>query len=208
MMLRFTTVTGALLLVHQVVYAGFFDCNVLYDEYESLMANQFLVAPERYVATKVNTFARTEFEQLQKGAFKLYPERADRGIGVFRSSANLHGKFLFRWLQPLPDQPPHVLIEQGVVYGRVADGYAPVLFAPLRLKPGSAVDLDTGRSAAFEPQGGPSAEKVRKQVDMVYLQEAQSGEYVLQAVNGALLHFPLESMCHRPQHGANSPRQN
>ncbi len=201
------TITGVLLLTHQIAYAGYFDCSVIYDEYDSLMANQFLVEPERYVATRSDKITRTEFENLQKGTFKLYPERINRGIGLFRSNSNLHGKFLFQWLQPFPDQPPHLLIEQGVVYGRVVDGYAPVLFAPIRLKPGSVVDFDTGRALALGRNGDPATDQTREQGDMAYVHEEHTGEYVLQAVNGALLRFPLESLCHRPQRNAiNQPK--
>jgi hypothetical protein len=163
------------------------------------MANQFLVEPDRYVSTLPQQISRSDHERLQKGIFKLHADRANRGIAVFRTNGNLHGKFLFQWIDPLPDQPPHVLIDFGVVYGRVADGDAPVYFVPLRLKPGAGVDLDVGRVMALDGGGGAVDDRARQQLDIVYRMDEQTGEPVLQAVNNASVHFPIESLCHRPQ---------
>lgn len=194
--------TLILCLVYRTVDAGYFDCSVIYDEYEDLMANQFLVEPDRYIATLPQQISRSDHERLQKGIFQLHADRADRGIAVFRTNGNLHGKFLFKWTDPLPDQPPHVLIDSGVVHGRVADGDAPVLLAPLRLKPGAGVDLDFGRAMALD-EGGPEIDdRARQQLDIVYRIDEPTGEPMLQSVNNASVHFPVESLCHRPQREA------
>jgi hypothetical protein len=191
-------------LTYRTADAGYFDCSVIYDEYEDLMANQFLVEPDRYVTTLPQQISRSDHEKLQRGIFQLHADRADRGIAVFRTNGNLHGKFLFKWTDPLPDQPPHVLIDYGVVYGRVADGDAPVFFVPLRLKPGAGVDLDVGRAMALD-DGGPAVDdRSRQQLDIVYHIDDQIGEPILKAVNNASVYFPIESLCHRPQPGVES----
>ena len=193
-------------LICPIAQAGYFDCSVIYDEYESLMAGQFLVEPDRYVPTIRDKISRSEYEQLQKNTFKLHSERADRGVAVFHTNSNLHGKFLFLWTEPLPDQPPHVLIEYGVVYGRVVDGFSPVFFVPLRLKPGSSIDLDIGRVIALSTKTLPDAGRVREQVDIEYRIDEITGEPFLRAVNNASLQFPIESLCHRPSVGTNQQR--
>lgn len=186
-------------LAYGTADAGYFDCSVIYDEYEDLMANQFLVEPDRYVATLPQQISRSDHQKLQQGIFQLHADRADRGIAVFRTNGNLHGKLLFKWMDPLPDQAPHVLIDYAVVYGRVADGDAPVFFVPLRLKPGAGVDLDVGRTMALD-DGGPAVDdRQRQQLDIVYYMDEQTGEPMLQAVNNASVQFPIESLCHRPQ---------
>ncbi len=163
------------------------------------MGNQFLLEPDRYVATLPQQISRSDHERLQKGIFQLHADRADRGIAVFRTNGNLHGKFLFKWTDPLPDQPPHLLIDYGVVYGRVADGDAPLFFVPLRLKPGAGVDLDVGRAMALDDGGPAVGDSVQPQLDIIYRTDEQTGEPILQAVNNASVHFPIESLCHRPQ---------
>jgi hypothetical protein len=192
-------------LASGITWAGYFDCSVIYDEYENLMANQFLVEPDRYIATLSQRISRSEHEKLQQGIFHLHADRADRGIAVFRTNGNLHGKFLFKWADPLPDQPPHLLIDYGVVYGRVADGDAPVFFVPLRLKPNAGVDLDSGRAMALD-DGGPGVDdRLRQQLDIVYRIEEQSNEPILEAANNASVHFAIESLCHRPQRAVEGP---
>jgi len=81
------------------------------------------------------------------------------------------------------------------LYGRVDDGYAPRRLAPIRIKPGFAPDLDSGRQV----------EAVRDAADVVSAPDPAADVIVgmdganlyLRAVNGARLWFPLESMCHR-----------
>lgn len=194
-----TTTIFILCLVFRTADAGYFDCSVIYDEYEDLMANQFLVEPDRYVATLPQQITRSDHERLQKGIFHLHADRADRGVAVVRTNGNLYGKFLFKWDDPLPDQPPHLLIDFGVVHGRVADGGAPVFLAPLRLKPGAGVDLDFGRVMALDDGGATIDDRARQQLDIIYRTDETTGEPILQSVNNASVHFPIESLCHRPQ---------
>lgn len=200
------TIIGIFGLTCTIAQAGYFDCSVIYDEYESLMASQFLVEPDRYVPTLRDKISRSEYEKLQKNTFKLHSERIDRGVAVFHTNSNLYGKFLFLWTEPLPDQPPHVLIEYGAVYGRVVDGFAPVFFVPLRLKPGASIDLDMGRVIPPSEKQSQGTKRIRGQADIEYRIDKQTNEPYLQAVNSASLQYPIESLCHRPSANTNQQR--
>ncbi len=176
-------------------YAGYFDCSVVYDEFDSLMNNQFLLTPDRYVATASPTLTRSQYENLQKNQFKLHEERRGMGVMVFRTDRNVHGKALYRFATPESGASPDLLLEHVIVYGRAADGYAPRWLPPARVKPGGFVDLDTGDTvnpalgADLETQSVPH-------YDFYY--RAQGDESVIESVAPALLYFPIESLCHEP----------
>lgn len=181
---------------------GYFNCAVIYDEFESLMNNQFLVEPDRFIATERQSLSRPQFERLQKGRFHLYPERADLGIAIFRTNQNLHGKMLFHW-EEVAGNETHLVIDEAVIFGRVADGYASTRHGPLRLKPGVRIDLDTfdyvipertGAAVATAPLRDPLED-----ADLVFGLDPGTGEPTLAAVNQASLQFPTETLCHDPQ---------
>lgn len=178
--------------------AGYFNCAVIYDEFESLMNGQFLVEPDQFATTLHDRITRNQFENLQKGQFRLYTERSDAGIAVFRTNQNLHGKMLFRW-QDAPDQTAHVIIVEAVVFARVADGYGPSVAGPLRVKPGTGVDLDTMSYVSMERDGqrdgDQSVPHTSASADLYYGLGADSGEPTLAAANGALVYFPVETLC-------------
>ena len=177
---------GLLALQVGAADAGYFDCNVVYDEFEQLMTKNFLVEPDRYVSVVAGRLTRKDFIDLQKGRFTLRAEREGFGIGIVQTNRNTRGKFLFSWNQsPREDLIP-LVIEETVLYGRVSDGYAPRRLAPIYVKPSFAVDLDSGQvlDAGHET------------TDVVY--NIQDGVFYIEAVNGASLQFPLESMCHAP----------
>ncbi len=178
---------------------GYFDCSVIYDEYEHLMANRFLVEPDRYVSTLANQITRNQYEKFQKKLFKLQADRNERGIAVFRTNGNLYGKLLFHWSAPLEDQQPHLLIENAVLYGRVVDGYAPMLLPPIRLKPGATLDLDTGIKETSAEDGPASGVPPHQLADLKYEIGDDDGEPRIRAVNNAQMQFPVESMCHQPK---------
>ncbi len=169
-----------------ITEAGYFDCNVVYDEFDQLMSKQFLVEPDRYVATIENRLTRKEFLELQQGRFTLHPEREGFGVAVVRTNRNIHGKFVFSWEQsPREDWLP-LIVQEAILYGRVDDGYAPRRLEPLFVKPASAVDLDEARVIEV---GEPAA-------DLLY--DVEDGVFYIEAINGASLSFPVESMCHAP----------
>ncbi len=174
--------------------SGYFNCSVIYDEFESLMNKQFLTDPDTFVSTVNQRLSKTEYETLQKGQFLLYEERADMGIAVFRTDENLSGKLLFRWSDPLVDGQSHLVIEHVVILSRVEDGYGPRRMGPFRIKPGFGLDLDTG---LYDTRIGQTPETAagKVTVDVRHGIDPESGEGIIEGANDAQLHFPLESMC-------------
>ncbi|MDD9852078.1 MAG: hypothetical protein OXU94_10060 [Gammaproteobacteria bacterium] len=181
---------------------GYFDCTVVYDEFHSLMNKRFLREPDLYVPVAEERFTRNEFLAAQKGIFSFGPGRPPLGIAVVATNRNTRGKLLLDWEQPEADGVRPLVIAGAVLYGRVDDGYAPRRLAPIRIKPGFALDLDSGRQveavrdAAGLPgnaAGGLSAPDPAADV----IVGMDGANLYLRAVNGARLWFPLESMCHR-----------
>jgi len=177
------------------VLAGYFNCSVIYDEFESLMNKQFLQEPDRFVSTVNQRLTRSEFEGLQKGQFTVYQHRAGMGIAVFRTNENLSGKLLFHWSEPLVDGQSHLIIENGVIFSSVRDGYGARRIGPFRVKPGYGLDLDTGQYDTHIGQTQSQTETIM--VDLTHSIDPDSGEPAIEAANDALLHFPVETMCNQ-----------
>lgn len=177
------------------VLAGYFNCSVVYDEFESLMNKQFLLEPDRFVSTVNQRLTRSEFESLQKGQFTVYENRAGMGIAVFRTNENLSGKLLFHWDEPLADGQSHLIIENAVIFGSVRDGYGARRIGPFRVKPGYGLDLDNGRYDTSIGQAQTESDGIV--VDLRHGVDPDTGEAVLEAANDALVHFPVESMCNQ-----------
>lgn len=174
--------------------AGYFNCSVVYDEFDQLMNKQFLVEPDRFVSTVNQRLSKSEFEALQKGQFLLYEESAHMGIAVVRTDENLSGKLLFSWSDPLADGESHLVIDHGVLFSRVQDGLGPRVIGPFRIKPGYGLDLDTGRYDSRVGQD-PENQSDRISVDIRHGIDPESGEGIIEAANTAVLFFPVESMC-------------
>ena len=193
---------GALVLALHAprVLSGYFDCSVVYDEFDSLMNNQFLVAPDRYVATAAARLTRAQYERLQRNRFKLHEERAGMGVLVFRTGMNVHGKALFQFAQPVDSGTPDLLVEHAIVFGRVADGYAPRWLRPLRIKADSYVDLDSGATHHRDLRNSTDTAVVESGgFDLYYRSDPGSGDWVIEALPPATLIFPIESLCHGPR---------
>ena len=177
------------------VLAGSFNCSVIYDEFESLMNKRFLSAPDEFVRTLPGRISQQQFEGVANADFHLYPAREGMGIGILTTNLNIHAKFLFHWSQPMADGTVHVIIDEVVKYGRVADGYAPQRIGPYRLKPGMSVDIDSADYVRVEDSLMSEEEKKRKLAagDLRY-QSGPDGAY-LESINGAEVQFPLETLC-------------
>ena len=175
--------------------SGYFNCSVIYDEFESLMNKEFLLEPDRFISTISQRLTKSEFENLQKGQFLVYEERTDMGIAIFRTNENLSGKLLFRWSDPLVDGQSHLIIEQATIFGRVEDGYGPKRTGPFRVKSGFGLDLDTGQ---YDTRIGQIPGQENITVDLRHSIDPESGEAVFEAANDAVIHFPVETMCHQP----------
>lgn len=152
--------------------------------------------PDRFVSTVNQRLTKSEFENLQKGQFQLYEERADMGVAIFRTSENLTGKLLYRWSDPLADGQSHLIIEQAVLYGSVEYGYGPRRIGPYRIKPGFGLDLDTGQ---YDNKFAQVDESVTQAftIDLRHSIDSESGESVFEAANDAIIYFPVETMCHQ-----------
>jgi len=190
-------VTGALLLQTALApaRAGSFDCAVVYDEFESLMNKRFLQSPGDFVRTLPGRISKQQFDGVANANFNLYPGREGMGIGVLTTNQNIHAKFLFHWSRPMADGTTHVIIDEIVKYGRVADGYAPSRIGPFRLKPGMTVDVDSGQYIPMEGDLIPDEERERKRRSGDLQYEVGEQGSVLKSVNEAGVEFPLETMC-------------
>jgi len=106
-----------------------------------------------------------------------------------KTNRNTYGRFLFEWATPTESEPglSAFLIEETILFGRVDSGYAPRRLPRVHLNPQFAVDMDSGSVL----------EVTEPDADIVYL-VADDGVYV-EAINGAELHFPTESLCHSVQ---------
>ena len=164
-------------------FANYFDCSVVYDEFDQLMLGEFLVEPDRYVPTLTSLMARSEHLEYQIEQFKLRKDRKNNGIGIFHTNRNTRGKMIFVWQENSWDDRIPLVIEEVITFGRVSDGYAPVLMGPVYVTPGFAVDLDT---ASIVEQEDETA-------DITY--DIEGGDYVIRAIIPAQVHFPVQSMC-------------
>lgn len=188
--MKFTAALSTLTLllsgINNPVAAGYFDCSVVYDEYDSLMLRQFLIEPDRYVTTLRDNFSFEQFFSMQRGLLRLNDRRRGLGVAIVRTNRNASGKFLFSWERNDATTDPVLTIRELVLYGRVADGLDPILQGPILLKPNTELDLDTGKTM---DQSDDS--------DLVY-QITADGAAVLSATHGAKIDLPIESLCHNP----------
>ena len=165
--------------------SNYFDCSVVYDEFDQLMMSNFLIEPDRYVSTLNNTITRDAYLQQQLGLFKLRDGRQNAGIGIFRTNQNLSGKMLFIWQDNAWEERTPLVIDELISFGRVSDGYAPVRHKSIYLTPGFGVDLDNAEVVDIEDESA----------DLLY--EFEGGKYSIRAIEPAEIFFPTESMCQK-----------
>ena len=165
--------------------SNYFDCSVVYDEFDQLMMSNFLIEPDRYVSTLNNTITRDGHLQHQLGLFKLRDGRQNAGIGIFRTNQNLSGKMLFIWQDNAWEERTPLVIDELISFGRVRDGYAPVRQKSIYLTPGFGVDLDNAEVVETEDENA----------DLLY--EFEGGKYSIRAIEPAEIFFPTESMCQK-----------
>ena len=165
--------------------SNYFDCSVVYDEFDQLMMSNFLIEPDRYVSTLNNTITRDAHLQQQLGLFKLRDGRQNAGIGIFRTNQNLSGKMLFIWQDNAWEERTPLVIDELISFGRVSDGYAPIRHKSIYLTPGFGVDLDNAEVVDTEDESA----------DLLY--EFEGGKYSIRAIEPAEIFFPTESMCQK-----------
>ncbi len=168
--------------VAQTLHLYAFDCSVIYDEFDSLMHKEFLVAPENYVSAVSGELSFEEFNASQKGKFYLRKDRPERGIGIVFTNDKLYGRFIFNW-----QESAELIIEDIIIYNRVEDGYAPIHRGPVSLATGQQIDLDEGVIYSNNKQG----ETIRADLAL----SASSSNPVLSSINEARVYFPTSSLC-------------
>jgi hypothetical protein len=164
------------------VLAGPFDCSVAYDEYDSFMNRNFLIKPEAYVATLENAVTQAQASK-QAGALMLRSGRQGMGAAVIRTNKNAYGKFLFSW-EGRGDLrgTPLLILRDVTVFAKVETGAGQKKFREIRISASQLIDLDSGRAT----QGG--------EADIRY-QAIEAKTIRLEAINGARLVFPMETLC-------------
>lgn len=164
------------------------DCDLVYDEFDNVMNKQFLLHPENYVEVVNHRLSRQAYNSDQKGKFLLSPAHKGLGIAVVHTNNNTWGKLLFTWGRPVQAGQPSLIIKKVVLYGRVLDGYRPRVRRNINIASSFTYDLDTGT------QGGSEAD--------IWFHNVDGEEMYIEAVNGASLTFPMESLCDSGQPAA------
>lgn len=164
--------------------AGPFDCSVAYDEYDSFMNRNFLVAPKNYISTLDNAITQAQAKQ-QGQALMLGAGRQGMGVGIIQTNGNAHGKFLFSW-EGRGDLrgTPLLILRDVTIYGKVESGGGQKRVREIRMSAAQMVDLDSGRATQ-----GDTADVRYTAVDAKTIR--------LEAINGAKLTFPMETLCKR-----------
>jgi len=164
------------------VSAGPFDCAVAYDEFDSFMNRNFLVKPKGYVATLENKITQAD-AQKQGSTLMLGAGRQGMGVAIVQTNKNAHGKFLFSW-EGRGDLrgTPLLILRDVTLYSKVETGAGQKRIREVRVSAAQTVDLDTGRATQ-----GDDADVRYTAIDAKTI--------MLEAVNGAKLTFPMESLC-------------
>ena len=164
------------------VHAGPFDCGVVYDEFDSFMNRNFLMKPDGYVKTRQGKISQADAAK-QSGALLLSPSRKGMGVAIVQTNKNTHGKFLFSWSGRGDLRgTPLLILRDVMLFGRVQDGAGLKKHREIRVSASQMVDLDTGRATQ-----GSGADIRYQAIDAKTIQ--------LEAVNGAKLFFPMETLC-------------
>lgn len=163
-------------------HAKLFNCNVVYDEFDSFMNKDFLLQPQAYGKGLQDKITRAETTQ-QNRALLLHPSREGMGVAIVQTNKNVHGKFLFMWSGRGDFRgTPLLILREVKLFKRVQDGGGLKKRREIRLSAAQMVDLDTGR--VTQGNGG----------DIRY-QAVDAKTIQLEAVNGAKLFFPMETLC-------------
>ncbi len=176
-------VSAVLLPLATPASAGQFDCSVVYDEFDSLMNKNFLMKPGSYVRVVKGKLSRADYNSRQKNRLLLRPGRKGLGVAIVHTNRNISGKFLFTYGGRRDSRGTPLLILRDVtLFGRVQDGYAPRLTREIRVSSSQRVDLDSGLAGEGEEAD-------------IWFHNVDGRTMYVEAVNGARLAFPMESLC-------------
>lgn len=163
--------------------AGRYDCSVVYDEFDSFMNKNFLMQPDAYVRTVQGKLSRADYNSKQKGVLLLSPHRKGFGVAIVHTNKNTRGKFLFTWSGRGDLRgSPLMILRDVTLFGRVQDGFRPRKYREIRVSASQTVDLDTGRATQ-----GENAD--------IWYHAVDANTIYLEAINGAKLSFPMETLC-------------
>lgn len=163
--------------------AGTYNCDLVYDEFDSLMNKNFLVKPDSYVKVAKRKFSRADYNTHQKGKLVLRPGREGYGAVIVQTNDNRYGKFLFTWGGKGDARGNPLLILRDVtLFRRVKDGYGKRRRREIRIPASFTADLDSGLTGQGEK-------------DDIWFHNTDGKTMYIEAVNGAKLTFPLESLC-------------
>ena len=163
--------------------AGSFDCSVVFDEFDSLMNKEFLVRPGSYTRVIEGKLSRDDYNSGQKGKVRLTPNRDGMGVAIIQTNAGKWGKFLFTWGgrgDALGN--PLLILRDVTLFGDVETGDRPKITREIRVSTGGRIDVDTGLAGE-----GVEAD--------VWFHNIDGKTMLIEAVNGASLSFPMETLC-------------
>jgi hypothetical protein len=164
------------------VHARLFNCNVVYDEVDSFMNKDYLMQPHAYGKGLQDKISQAEAAK-QSNALLLFPNRKGMGVAIVETNKGIRGKFLFSWSGRGDLRGTPLLILRNVtLFGQVQNGGGLKKIREIRVSSSQMVDLDTGR--VTQGVGG----------DIRY-QTIDAKTFGLEAVNGAKLFFPMETLC-------------
>ena len=156
------------------------NCDLVYDEYDSLMNKQFLLRPEKFVKVQNNRLSPQDLSKLQKNKFLLSNQHKGLGIAIVQTNKNKYGKLLFSWRRT-KDRGLLLVIKEATLFGRVNDGARPKNLKNINIKSSYTLDLDTGKT------GGSNAD--------IWFHNVNGKEMYIEAINGAKIKFPISSLC-------------
>ena len=162
--------------------AKLFNCNVVYDEFDSFMNKDFLVQPQAYVKNIQGKISQAD-ARMQSSALLLSPGRQGMSVAIVQTNKQGYGKFLFSWSGRGDLRgTPLLILREVSIYSKVENGTGLKKFREIRVSAAQMIDLDTGRGTQ-----GTGADIRYQAVDAKTIQ--------LEAINGAKLTFPMETLC-------------
>jgi len=185
-MIKYLTAALAALTLYaapaQPAQAGAFDCGVVYDEFDSFMNKDFLVQPQAYGKTLQDKISPSQARK-QSGALLLRLSRKGMGVAIVKTNKNAYGKFLFSWSGRGDLRgTPLLILRDVILFEQVQDGAGVKKRREIRVSASQMIDLDTGRATQ-----GNDADILYQAIDAKTIQ--------LEAINGATLFFPMETLC-------------
>lgn len=180
--------------------AGEINCTSVDDEFRALMNRDFLKSPEKYVSTVTRQFTMIDYERRQKGLFFTIDQQVTKaGVAIIKSESGRHAKIRYSWMPGYELVQIHELwIYPDAETGKDAQYFdrRPGSGKPIELWTDCGLDIDAGGEVIC----GEGKDIVHR---------AGREFLYLEAANGSVVHFPVESLCYgrkrRPNPGEPIP---